>query len=170
MATGSSTNARAFQLLDNGGSEIAYWSKTGDVVAPNLIAASATNGITISQAAVTRNNAAGSMTFAAGTNAGNTFAIATGGSTRLDVSDTATRAAGFLHSAFSTAPPAGGSASVGIKVSSTTNLGIYFGTGAPTLSAGKGSIYSRVDAATTTTRLYVNTDGGTTWANFTASA
>lgn len=170
MATGSSANARAFQLLDNGGSEIAYWSKAGDVVAPNLIASSATNGITISQAAVTRNNAAGSMTFAAGTNAGNTFAIQTGGSTRFDISDTASRAAGFLHSAFNTAPPAGGSTSVGIKLSSTSNLGWYVGTGAPTLSAGKGSLYCRTDATTTTTRLYINTDGGTTWANFTASA
>jgi len=44
------------------------------------------------------------------------------------------------------------------------------GAGAPTLSAAKGTLYTRTDATTTTTRLYVNTDGGTTWANFTSSA
>lgn len=44
------------------------------------------------------------------------------------------------------------------------------GTGAPTMTAAKGTLYTRVDATTATTRLYVNTNGGTTWANFTASA
>jgi hypothetical protein len=45
------------------------------------------------------------------------------------------------------------------------------GTGAPTgLSAAKGTLYINTTATTTTTRLYINTDGATTWANFTASA
>lgn len=45
------------------------------------------------------------------------------------------------------------------------------GAGAPTgLTAPKGSLYTNTSASTTATRLYVNTDGGTTWANFTASA
>lgn len=51
--------------------------------------------------------------------------------------------------------------------------GISFlvGSGAPTgITAGKGSLYINTTASTTTTRLYINTDGGTTWANFTASA
>ena len=49
-------------------------------------------------------------------------------------------------------------------------IGFIVGSGAPTLQAGKGSLYINVAATTTTTRLYINTDGGTTWANFTASA
>lgn len=54
-----------------------------------------------------------------------------------------------------------------------TALQISFitGNGAPTgVSANKGSIYVNLTATTTTTRLYINTDGGTTWASFTASA
>lgn len=42
---------------------------------------------------------------------------------------------------------------------------------APTgISAKKGSIYVNTIATTTTSRLYINTDGGTTWATFTTSA
>jgi len=45
------------------------------------------------------------------------------------------------------------------------------GAGAPTgVSAAKGTLYINTTATTTTTRLYINTDGATTWANFTASA
>ncbi len=51
-----------------------------------------------------------------------------------------------------------------------SGIDIIVGSGAPTLSAPKGSLYINVTATTTTTRLYVNTDGGTTWAYFTASA
>lgn len=52
-----------------------------------------------------------------------------------------------------------------------TDIQFISGTGAPTgVSARKGSLYVNTTATTTTTRLYINTDGGTTWANFTASA
>ncbi len=48
---------------------------------------------------------------------------------------------------------------------------ILAGDGAPTgVSAKQGSLYLNRTASTTTTRLYINTDGGTTWATFTASA
>lgn len=47
---------------------------------------------------------------------------------------------------------------------------IIFGSGAPSISAPKGSLYINIAATTTTTRLYINTDGSTTWATFTASA
>lgn len=48
----------------------------------------------------------------------------------------------------------------------------YFlaGTGAPTFTAPKGSIYTRIDGSSTSTRLYVNTDGATTWTNLTSAA
>lgn len=49
-------------------------------------------------------------------------------------------------------------------------VGIYAGSGAPTLSAVKGSLYSRTDGSSTSTRLYVNTDGSTTWTNVTTAA
>lgn len=69
-----------------------------------------------------------------------------------------------------TAPPAAGSASVGIKMSSTANLGLFFGSGAPTFSAAQGSVYIRTDGSSTSTRLYVNSNGSTTWTNFTSAA
>jgi len=62
-----------------------------------------------------------------------------------------------------TAVPAGGLAGAGMLMSSTTNLGMFFGSGAPTLSAAKGSIYIRTDGSSASTRTYVNTDGSTSW-------
>ena len=62
-----------------------------------------------------------------------------------------------------TAIPAGGTAGLGYRVSSTANFGVFFGSGAPTLSAAKGSLYLRSDGSTTNDRMYVNTDGATTW-------
>lgn len=49
---------------------------------------------------------------------------------------------------------------------------IVSGTGNPSgsVSAPKGSLYIKTDATTATTRLWINTDGGTTWAYLTASA
>lgn len=37
-------------------------------------------------------------------------------------------------------------------------------------SAAKGTLYINTTAGTAATRLFINTDGGTTWASFTASA
>lgn len=80
--------------------------------------------------------------------------------------------AGFVKNIFTaagvtawsgTAIPAGGTAGSGIKVSSTSNFGVFFGSGAPTLSAAKGSLYLRSDGTGVTDRAYINTDAGTTW-------
>lgn len=62
-----------------------------------------------------------------------------------------------------TAVPAGGTAGVGIQMSSTANLGVFFGSGAPSLSAAQGSLYLRTDGSSTSTRMYVNTNGTTGW-------
>lgn len=69
-----------------------------------------------------------------------------------------------------TAVPAGGTAGAGLLVSSTANLGVFFGSGAPTLSAAQGSVYIRTDGSSTSTRLYINTNGATTWTNVTTAA
>lgn len=69
-----------------------------------------------------------------------------------------------------TAIPAGGTAGAGLLVSSTSNFGVFFGSGVPTLSAAKGSLYLRSDGSSTSTRMYVNTDGGTTWTSVTTAA
>ena len=63
----------------------------------------------------------------------------------------------------STAIPAGGTAGSGYKFSSASNFGVFFGSGAPTLSAAKGSLYLRSDGSGVNDRMYVNTNGSTTW-------
>lgn len=71
----------------------------------------------------------------------------------------------------STTPiPAGGAQQLGIKATSTANFGIFFGSGAPTLSAAKGSLYIRSDGSGTNNRAYINTDGGTAWTAITTVA
>ena len=69
-----------------------------------------------------------------------------------------------------TAVPAGGTAGAGYLMSSTTNLGVFFGSGAPALSAAQGSLYLRTDGSSTSTRMYVNTNGSTTWTAVTTVA
>lgn len=59
--------------------------------------------------------------------------------------------------------PAGGSTAVSIRMSAG-DVGIYVGSGAPGISAAKGSIYLRTDGSGTSDRMYVNADGGSSWA------
>ena len=44
------------------------------------------------------------------------------------------------------------------------------GFGDPTHSGDIGEIYIKLDASGTTDRLWINTDGGVTWAYFTSSS
>jgi hypothetical protein len=67
-----------------------------------------------------------------------------------------------------TATPAGGVQALGLGT--TAGLGVYFGSGAPTITAAQGSLYVRTDGSSTSTRLYVNTTGSTTWTNVTTAA
>jgi hypothetical protein len=57
-----------------------------------------------------------------------------------------------------TAIPAGGTAGQGYMFSTTSNYGVFFGSGAPTLSAAQGSLYLRSDGAPS-----YNNDGATGW-------
>lgn len=57
---------------------------------------------------------------------------------------------------------------IGIKDTGTVLM--LQGTGDPDFVAGKGTLYIKVDATTTTTRLWVNTDADTTWTYFTSAA
>ena len=52
----------------------------------------------------------------------------------------------------------------------TQGILITAGTGAPTISAPKGSFYMRTDGSSTSTRMYINTDGATTWTAVTTAA
>ena len=74
--------------------------------------------------------------------------------------------AGFVGAA-GVAVTAGGSTTPVITAGTTsgtdTTLGVYFGSGAPTISAAQGSLYLRTDGSGIANRLYVNTNGSTTW-------
>ena len=79
-----------------------------------------------------------------------------------------TTIAGNLTVDSGVAPIAGGTQA--IQIGSTAGFGIYFGSGAPTITAAQGSLYLRTDGSSTSTRLYVNTNGATTWTNVTTAA
>jgi len=59
-----------------------------------------------------------------------------------------------------TASPAGGANQV---LLSSTPIAIATGSGVPTLSSPKGSLYLRTDGSGINDRAYINTDGSTTW-------
>ena len=57
---------------------------------------------------------------------------------------------------------AGGAAGfIGTNVAA--GMGVYFGSGAPTVAAAKGSLYLRSDGSGVADRAYINTNGSTTW-------
>jgi hypothetical protein len=76
---------------------------------------------------------------------------------------------GNIRGAAATATPAGGSTTVALLLGSA-NVGVYMGSGAPTVTAAQGSIYLRTDGSSTSTRVYVNSDGGTTWVAVTTAS
>jgi hypothetical protein len=103
----------------------------------------------------------------------------TGGSerVRVDTSGTVTvggslnagnlGTAGTVYSKTSTASSA--TAAQAISMGSGA-INVHFGTGAPTHSSAQGSLYIRTDGSSTTTRLYINTNGTTGWTYLTAGA
>lgn len=68
-----------------------------------------------------------------------------------------------FSSVTATGATAGGAKAIGMG---TGTVGIFFGSGVPTISAGIGSLYIRTDGSGTADRLYVNTNASTTWTNF----
>jgi hypothetical protein len=82
-----------------------------------------------------------------------TFGAATSVTTLAATSTVTARSASGLT--------AGGAAAfIGTNVAA--GMGIYMGSGAPTIAAAKGSVYLRSDGSSASTRLYVS-DGSTTW-------
>jgi len=49
-------------------------------------------------------------------------------------------------------------------------VGIYVGSGTPSITAVQGSMYFRTDGSSASTRLYINTTGSTTWTAVTTAA
>jgi hypothetical protein len=57
-----------------------------------------------------------------------------------------------------------------LQVTSASGPTVTSGTGAPSATAVQGSIYIRTDGSSTSTRMYINTTGSTTWTAFTTAA
>lgn len=57
-----------------------------------------------------------------------------------------------------------------VAIPGATQPSVVAGTGAPTFSAPKGTLFIRLDGSSVSTRLYVNTNGSTTWTSFTSAA
>jgi hypothetical protein len=102
-----------------------------------------------------------------GTGTARTLRFQQAGQVVLDINSSGS---GQIRAFSTSAVPAGGLASLGYTFSTTSNFGMFFGSGAPTLSAAKGSLYLRSDGSTTNNRAYINTDGGTTWTALTTAA
>ena len=144
-------------------------SATGNITGGNVLGGANVNatthtGTTVSVTGnITGGNVLGGANVNATTHTGTTVSVSgniTGGNVLSAAVVSAVGAATILSG---TAVPAGGTAGAGYKFSTTANLGVFFGSGAPTLSAAQGSLYLRTDGTTTNNRMYVNTNGSTTW-------
>jgi hypothetical protein len=162
--------------ITTGASTAASYSATGNVTSGNvnsgaqIVATGNITGgniLTAGLVSVTGNITGGNVLGGANVNAtlftGTTISVAaniTGGNI---LSSAVISAVGNARILSGTAVPAGGTTGAGYRMSSTANFGIFFGSGAPTLTAAKGSLYMRTDGSATSDRMYVNTDGATAW-------
>lgn len=126
------------------------WDQLAGLAATNTFTGAQTLSAALTYGGVTLSNAVtgtGNMVLSAGpTLTGTTnFATLTG--------------TGAVTAYNATAIPASGTTGVGFSFSSTANLGIYFGSGAPTLTGSKGAQYLRTGTGT----IYSNVDGSTNW-------
>jgi hypothetical protein len=88
----------------------------------------------------------------------------------VSVSSTFT-SSGNIHAVTGTTITSGGVAGRGIFLYGSTDFGIYAGVGAPTIAAGRGSLYMRTDGASSLTRAYIQTSGSTnTWVGMLSTA
>lgn len=57
-----------------------------------------------------------------------------------------------------------------VAIPVSTRPSVTAGTGDPTFSAPKGTLYVRLDGSGVANRLWINTNGTTGWTNFTSAA
>jgi hypothetical protein len=143
-------------------------SATANITGGNLFVVAA--GAIITAGNITGGNVLGGANVNATLFTGTTISVAANISGGNILSGAVISAVGNARILSGTAVPAGGTAGAGYKMSSVTNFGIFFGSGAPTLIAAKGSLYMRTDGSSSSDRMYINTDGASAWtAVFTAA-
>jgi hypothetical protein len=158
--TAGNLNAAGLSLSSN---VVSALNVTGNITGGNIIGTLIASSFSTT-GNITGGNVLGGANVNATTHTGTTVSVSgniTGGNVL---------SAGTAAILSGTAVPAGGTAGAGYKFSSTTNLGVFFGSGAPTLSAAQGSLYLRTDGTTTNNRMYVNTNGSTTWTAVTTAS
>ena len=173
VATGNITGGNVISVALVQGTIV---SATGNVIGGNVNSGAQVvatgnitggNVLTAGLVSVTGNITGGNVLGGANVNAtlftGTTISVAANISGGNILSGAVISAVGNARILSGTAVPAGGTAGAGYRMSSTTNFGIFFGSGAPTLSAAQGSLYMRTDGSATSDRMYVNTGGATAW-------
>lgn len=148
-----STNP-VFRLVNNTGSQAAGLSLTGATSAGTVAATVISSGANASLSIDAKGTGTLTLQPAATGNIVLTTA-ATGVSTSLT---------GGSNILSGTGITAGGS-TTGFEATSTANFGVFFGSGAPTISTAQGSLYLRSDGAP-----YYNTNGTTGWAQIPAAS
>lgn len=100
---------------------------------------------------------------------GTTGAVTVTGTFGAATSVTSLTATGTVTARSASGLTAGGAAAfIGTNVAA--GMGIYMGSGAPTIAAGKGSLYLRSDGSGVADRAYINTNGSTTWTALSTAA
>lgn len=166
---GGTVNSGALTITSASANALAVGANgtTNPVLKINAATASVATGVSVTGAA-----AASGVTLAAissGTDEDLTINAKGAGTLNLNASGGLTAINGVAGIATATATPAGGSTAARLLFGSTANFGVYYGSGAPTVSAAQGSLYLRSDGSSTSTRLYVNTNGTTGWTNVTTA-
>lgn len=128
-----------------------------------------TTGITLNATTITETEIGVLDGAVAGTPAANKAIVTSGSNDVAGVRHFA--GTGILSGHYQTATPAAASAVAGFTMGSA-NIGLYWGTGSPdtVVTAPQGSLYIRTDGSSTSTRLYINTNGTTGWTSITTAA
>lgn len=94
-----------------------------------------------------------------------------GGVTKLQITSNTVTTPYNLTILSASSATAGGAEAISVGTGAGGVLGVYWGSGAPTISAGQGSLYLRTDGASGT-RAYINNSSGsgTTWTGITTAA
>lgn len=161
-------SAGALKVQDSGGNILLRINDNGTLIAMGTL----TTNLNVISSTVTWN--ASGVTFTAWKlNVTSTASAAA--SLLLDlqlasVSQFSVTKAGTVSVAAAEATPAGGSTTCRLVFGTTAGFGIYIGSGAPTVSAAKGSLYLRSDGSTTNDRAYIATNSSGTFTALTTAA
>lgn len=179
FVTGSAViSGLAFQMGGGGGFSVGTSAAAAFSIDPSVASlsagfkvtgavASGTVGLSVTSSAATAN-------LSIDAKGGGTITIAGTSSGAVTVSQamnvTSVSGTGAFTALSSTAIASGSATQFMIKGSSTSNFGVFFGSGIPSFGAAQGSLYMRSDGSSTATRMYVNQNGSTTWTNVVTAA